>query len=100
VATGAAAPTGATAALTGLAAGTYYLHVSGAGTATNQYSLALEPGASSATRVLYVNDSANSGDYYTVAVGSDTNDGLSPETPKATVKTCWQTFFWGRTTWL
>ena len=35
----------------------------------------------------FVNDAATLGDLYTTAVGSDLNDGLTPATPKASIKT-------------
>jgi autotransporter-associated beta strand protein/parallel beta-helix repeat protein len=78
--------TGAKASLT-LAAGTYYVHVSGVGGAVNRYSLAIDPTPGvSTTRVLYVNDGSSANDVYTMAPGNDANDGLTPSTPKATVQ--------------
>ncbi|MFN7806829.1 MAG: LEPR-XLL domain-containing protein [Planctomycetaceae bacterium] len=46
---------------TGLAAGPYYLHVTGGGN-TNAYALGVDPSATSSTRVLYVNDAATTND--------------------------------------
>jgi len=83
------APTadGASASLAALAAGTYYVHVSGSPGATNVYSLEITPtSGTSSTRLFYVNDSSSSGDSYTYAPGDDTNDGLTPYTPKASVQ--------------
>lgn len=78
---------GASATLTGLAAGTYYAHVGGATAATaNQFSLAIDPGPASATRVFYVNDGSRSDDYFSTAVGNDLNSGLSPDLPRATIQ--------------
>jgi parallel beta-helix repeat protein len=34
----------------------------------------------------YVNDNSLTGDEYTTAIGSDSNDGLTPATPKASIK--------------
>jgi hypothetical protein len=71
--------------LSQLAAGTYYVHVSGISQATNSYSLSIDPGSGSTTRVFYVNDTSTTNDYYSEAPGDDANDGLSPTTPMATV---------------
>ncbi|MBI9018525.1 MAG: right-handed parallel beta-helix repeat-containing protein [Phycisphaerae bacterium] len=71
--------------LSGLTAGTYYAYVTSSGTDLNDYDLSIEPSSSSSTRVLYVNNNDTTNDYYTLAVGDDLNDGLSPLTPKATV---------------
>ena len=87
IAAGSPTVDGSTAALTNaLAAGTYYVQISGVGGATNTYSLAIEPDAASTTRVYYVNDSSAAGDVYSLAPGNDANDGLTPSTPKATVQ--------------
>lgn len=40
----------------------------------------------------YVNESTQVGDIYTTAVGNNTNDGLSPSTPKADLTTIWTTY--------
>ena len=77
---------GEAVSLTGLDAGTYFVRVIGVGQDVNVYDIAMEPGAASSTRVLYVNDDATDNDFYTLAVGDDVNDGLSPEFPKATVQ--------------
>jgi len=45
-----------TVSLTGLAAGTYHVHVFGVADAVNVYDIEIEPGATSATTVYYVND--------------------------------------------
>ena len=37
----------------------------------------------------YVNDNDTAGDVYTTTVGSDSNDGLSPSTPKRTLLAVW-----------
>jgi hypothetical protein len=86
LATGMSTLDGLTASVTGLAPGTYYVHVAGVGGATNVYSLSVEPGAGSSTRVFYVNDASTTDDYYTWVSGDDSNDGLDPDTPKATVQ--------------
>lgn len=86
LATATTTDTGGVASLTGLGAGTYYIRVSGAGIATNPYSLAVDRTATSTTRVLYVNDGTTAGDYYSLAPGDDANDGKSPDTPKATLR--------------
>ncbi|MBI4537341.1 MAG: right-handed parallel beta-helix repeat-containing protein, partial [candidate division NC10 bacterium] len=72
--------------LADLPAGNYYIHVFGTAGAANAYDLAVGPGAASTTTVYYVNDGSVTNDVYTLAVGSDTNDGLSPLTPKATLQ--------------
>jgi parallel beta-helix repeat protein len=78
---------GATASLAGIAAGTYYVHVSGVAAAENVYSLEITPTSGvSSTTLYYVNDSSSAGDAYTYAPGDDTNDGLSPHAPKASVQ--------------
>ncbi len=86
LATGTPTGSGAEATLTNLAAGSYYLHVWGVSGATNHYGVAVEPAAASTTRVFYVNDGSRYQDYYTLAVGNDANDGLTPDTPKATLQ--------------
>jgi hypothetical protein len=70
---------------TGLIAGLYYLHVLGGGN-TNNYSLGIDPAATSSTRVLYVNDNSLANDYYATAIGSASNSGLTPSAPKATIQ--------------
>ena len=72
--------------LTGLAAGTYYVHVLGPAGAVNVYDMAMDPGPTSSTRVIYVNNGSTSNDYYTLATGSNGNDGFTPNDPKATVQ--------------
>ncbi len=73
-----------------LPAGTYYVHVYGVAGGTNTYSLAIDPGTKagsvSTTRVLYVNDGSTADDFYSTAPGNDSNDGLTPQTPKATLQ--------------
>lgn len=73
--------------LSQLAAGTYYVHVSGVGQQINAYSLSIDPSSGSTTRVFYVNDASTTNDFYAQAPGDDVNnDGLTPATPKATVQ--------------
>jgi hypothetical protein len=72
--------------LPGLQPGACYVHVYGVGGAMNTYGLSVDPGAGSTTRVFYVNDSSLANDFYATATGNDTNDGLTPATPKATVQ--------------
>ncbi len=72
--------------LTGLAAGTYYAHVTGVGGSENTYDLAVEPGVGSTTNLVYVNDGDTTGDVYTNVVGSDLNTGLTPDSPLATLQ--------------
>ena len=74
-------------ALTGLAAGTYYVRAFSPTSDLNVYDLSIEPAATSTTRVFYVNDADTSDGFYTLAAGDDANDGLSPTTPKASVHT-------------
>ncbi len=69
--------------LTGLSAGTYYMHIFGA---ENNYSLSVEPAGTSSTTVYYVNDLDLTNDVYTTAIGDDVNNGLTPATPKQTVQ--------------
>lgn len=80
-----------TVGLASLVPGTYLLRV----WTTNEpgtngvYTLDIETNAPGATRVLYVNPpgvtNSATNSFYTLAMGSDTNDGLTPFTPKATV---------------
>jgi hypothetical protein len=86
LATGNSQADGVAAHLSGLSAGTYYVHVWGISGATNEYSLSIAPAETSSTRVFYVNDASTDGDYYTIAAGDDANDGLTPATPKASVQ--------------
>ncbi len=82
-----------------LPAGTYYVHIYGLTAATNTYSLAIDPGTKpgsvSTTRVFYVNGGSTTGDYYATAPGNDSNDGLTPETPKATLQSLLATYTLG-----
>ncbi|NQT19058.1 MAG: right-handed parallel beta-helix repeat-containing protein, partial [Planctomycetes bacterium] len=75
-----------TVALSDLPAGTYYAHVFGVAGAANGYTLAIEPGAGSLTRLFYVNDADTTDDLYTLAIGNDANPGTAPDAPKATVQ--------------
>ena len=86
LATGTPFAEGVVASLAGLAPGTYYAHIMGVAGEMNEYSLSIEPGPGSSTRVFYVNDSSTVDDYYTRVPGDDSNNGLSPDTPKATVQ--------------
>ena len=86
LATGESTPTGPKASLSNLDAGTYYIHVASEAEDPVLYSLAIDPGPASTTRVFYVNDGSTADDYYTSAVGNDANDGLTPSTPKATLQ--------------
>jgi hypothetical protein len=70
-------------ALSSLAPGTYYAHVTGS---TNAFSFSIDPDAASSTTVYFVNDGSQAGDVYTTAVGNDANTGLDPAHPKATVQ--------------
>ncbi|MEX0585800.1 MAG: SdrD B-like domain-containing protein, partial [Pirellulales bacterium] len=72
--------------LTDLTAGAYWVRVYGVGQAVNVYDLEIRPAATSATRIFYVNDNDTFDDLYTRAIGSDANDGLSSQFPKATVQ--------------
>ncbi len=68
-------------------AGTYYVHVLAAGPGvSNQYSLSIDPGTLSTTRMFYVNDGSASNDYYSLVTGNDANSGLLPTAPKASVQ--------------
>ena len=69
-----------------LAAGTYTVHVLGDGGPSSYYSLNIDPGTASSTRMFYVNDGSQVHDFYTLVPGDDANDGLTPSTPKATVQ--------------
>jgi parallel beta-helix repeat protein len=69
-----------------LPAGTYYLSVSTLTGTNNAYDLSVDPGASSLTRVWYVNDSSRGGDLYALAAGNDANSGLDPTAPLATLQ--------------
>ncbi len=40
----------------------------------------------------YVNDGSNTGDEYTAALGDDANDGLTPATPKASIRAILETY--------
>ena len=40
----------------------------------------------------YVNDNARDGDVFTLAVGNDLNDGLTPATPKASIRAILETY--------
>jgi hypothetical protein len=76
------------APLINVPAGRYYARVRGSGR-LNNYSLAVEPNASSSTRVIYVNPAGatdRSDSYYTFGPGSDTFDGLNYRKPKATLQ--------------
>ncbi|MCC7081093.1 MAG: right-handed parallel beta-helix repeat-containing protein [Burkholderiales bacterium] len=42
--------------------------------------------------IFYVNDNALAGDQYTTAVGNDANDGLTPATPKATIRSVLESY--------
>ena len=92
VASGVQSPSGATAVATfGTTTdppGTYLLEVSGQTPATsNVYALSADFDVSDGGTVYYVNDPANQGnDFYTLAPGNDSNSGLSPQSPKATVQ--------------
>ncbi|MEX2093005.1 MAG: NosD domain-containing protein [Pirellulales bacterium] len=79
---------GSTAELDNLAAGNYFVRVSGTGR-LNNYKLQIEPAKSSDTRVIYVSPSGSHGkdsSYYTYDSGSDSNSGLSPRRPKASLQ--------------
>lgn len=83
-------------------AGTYYIHVTG--DAMNNYDLAIEPGETSDTRVIYVApasdepvfDPANLSNrywnYYTYEPGNDDNTGLVYRKPKATLTSVLATY--------
>jgi hypothetical protein len=81
-------------ALTNLAPGTYYAHITGS---TNTYNFSIDPDATSSTTVYYVNDGSQSGDVYTTAVGNDANSGTDPAHPKATVESVLNTYTLGPT---
>ena len=71
-----------------LAAGTYFVRVSGDG-GLNNYQLAVEPGGTSQTRVIYVNPAGaddRSVSYHTLGPGSDVHEGLSHRKPKASLQ--------------
>ena len=85
--------------LQNLAAGTYYVHIYG--NAIGNYDLSIDAAAgtlrtgllgtqSPPTRVFYVNDptvtDATIESFYSLEPGDDSNDGLSPRTPKASVQ--------------
>ncbi|RIK74487.1 MAG: hypothetical protein DCC68_22985 [Planctomycetota bacterium] len=85
---------GATATLNNLAAGNYYVRVSGQGR-LNNYKLQIEPTESSGTRVIYVSPSGGhdkESSYYTYASGDDGNSGLSPRKPKASLQNVFDSF--------
>ena len=69
-----------------LTAGTYYVRVTGVGAAVNVYNISTGLGVGSITRIFYVNDDSLVDGFYTLAVGDDLNDGLTPFTPKETVQ--------------
>ena len=75
-----------------IAAGTYYIEVSGVAGAMNTYSLGIDRDAANSAQVYYVNDGSQVNDYYTLAPGSDANDGKTPQTPKATVQSVLNTY--------
>ena len=75
-----------------LAAGTYYVEVSGVGGAMNTYSLGIDRDAANPAQVYYVNDGSQVNDYYTLAPGNDANNGLTPQTPKATLQSVLNTY--------
>ena len=73
-------------------AGKYYAKVFGQ---RNNYLLAVEPGATSLTRVFYVNPAGKedrSDSYYTTMPGNDLWSGLLPRRPKATLQSVLDTY--------
>jgi hypothetical protein len=74
--------------LSNLGAGYYLAHVVGDAESID-YELAVEPGPTSETRVIYVSreDGHNRDEsYYSWTTGDDANDGLTPQTPKASLQ--------------
>ena len=67
--------------LAGVAPGTYFVHITGAGSDTNTYSLNVDPGSTSDLRLFYVNDGSQTDDVYSLATGDDANDGLALYNP-------------------
>ncbi len=73
-------------------AGTYYARVSGQ---RNNFMLAVEPGETSSTRVIYVNPASQidrSNSYYTTLPGNDQWSGLLHRRPKATLQNVLDTY--------
>lgn len=82
------------ASLVDVAAGDYFVRVAGSGR-KNNYALAVEPGSTSSTRVIYVNPAGatdRSVSYFTFAPGSDTFDGLTYRKPKASFTSVLSTY--------
>ncbi len=82
------------ATLVDVPAGNYFVRVTGSAK-LNNYQLAVEPGDTSSTRVIYVNPSGatdHSGSYYTYAAGSDTFEGLNHRKPKASLQNVLNTY--------
>ena len=82
------------ASLVDVAAGDYFVRVAGTGR-KNNYALAVEPGRTSSTRVIYVNPAGatdRSVSYYTFAPGSDAFDGLTYRKPKASLASVLSTY--------
>jgi autotransporter-associated beta strand protein len=84
--------------LAGVPAGSYYARVTGRGQ-LNNYMLAVEPGPTSSTRVIYVSPAEPAGQspdlsrcYYTSEPGNDANSGLSYRKPKATLQSVLATY--------
>ncbi len=76
------------AELVDVPAGNYFVKVSGVNK-LNNYQLAVEPGDTSDTRVIYVTPSGaldRGNAYFTIAPGDDKHDGLSYRKPKATLQ--------------
>ena len=76
---------GAYLSLHDLKPGIYYVQVRGPKRG-QRYDLAITPASESGTHVYYVNDNSIQDQYYALTLGNDSNDGLSPKTPKATVQ--------------
>jgi len=86
VATGSASGGQMVANAASLPAGTYYLRVGGTVSQKSWYRVGVDAGSGSTTRVIYVNDGSSSQDVYALATGDDSNDGLAPDRPKASLQ--------------
>ena len=56
------------------------------GTSPLDYGLGIDPAPTSSTIVYYVNSTTTVDDYYTLAPGNDSNSGLDPAHPKASLQ--------------
>ena len=92
--TGSATASGAQVSSLAVQSGLYYVHVSGGAAVHQLYSLAVDRSAA-APQIYYVNDASSLKDVYSLAPGNDANDGLTPQTPKASVQSVLNTYALG-----